>query len=81
MFNKKASEAKKLYKQFVLDAIGKEKAIIEKNMITNFVLGNTDFLKGIEKHLNREEDYEIPEISRLKRRSEPTLEHIKQTTN
>lgn len=46
MFNKNPIEAKRLYRQFVLDGIGKEKEIIEENMVSSFVLGGIDFLES-----------------------------------
>ncbi len=78
MFDKNSAKAKTLYKKFVMDGIGKEKAIIEENMISNMVLGNNDFLESIEKLIEAKEDYEVPGINRLKRRNEPTLDYIKQ---
>ena len=78
MFDKVTSKARKPYKEFVLDAIGKEKKIIEQNTIKGFILGNDDFAENIiNAFVIGEQDSEIPIINELKRRKEPSLEQIK----
>ncbi len=78
MFGKTVVKAKKLYKEFVLGAIGKEKDIISKNTIKGFILGNSDFAdKIIKKFVMSKQDPEIPTIDKLKREKQLPLEKIK----
>ncbi|MCF7872674.1 MAG: transposase [Candidatus Omnitrophica bacterium] len=78
MFSKTASQAKKIYKEFVLTGIGKEKDIIFKNTIKGFILGNGDFAeKIIKKFVKGKQNSEIPIINELQYRKEPTLAEIK----
>lgn len=78
MFGKTASEAKKLYNEFVLSEIGKEKDIILKNTIKGFILGNNDFAENIIKRFVKgKQSSEIPIINKLERRKEPSLAEIK----
>jgi len=78
MFNKNISRAKKMYKQFVIEAIGKEEKIIQENTQKGFILGNSDFVDDI---INRfvldKENPEIPLIRELNTKKEPTLESIR----
>ena len=77
MFNRQESKAKKLYKQFVIDNIGKEKDTIIKNMKMGIILGNDDFFQRMkDKLINKKEDSEIPALKELKHTKEPTIEHI-----
>ena len=81
MFHTNKSKAMSLYKQFILEGIGKEKDIIKENTIKGFILGDYKFFEDI---INRFVDNKItdPEIHVLKdieSRKEPTLEHIKST--
>ncbi len=72
-----ALKAKVIYKQFVLDGIGKEKNNITDNTHKGFVLGNKDFLESIKaKFVNIEDNPEVPLIKELKYKKEPTLEYI-----
>ena len=78
MFDKTASKAKRLYREFVLDMIGKERNIIDENTIKGFILGNVDFAERIiDTFIISEQDSEIPIINELRRRKEPSLERIK----
>lgn len=78
MFDNSISKAKRLYKQFVLDGIGKEKDIIKTNMKKGFILGSEDFFESIkEKFIDTKEDPEIPILKELKYKKEPSLEDIK----
>ncbi len=79
MFDKKASKAKNLYKQFVIRNIGKEKEIIIQNTRKGLLIGNDGFLGYIKEKfidLNREEP-EVPTLREFKTRIEPPLEQIK----
>ncbi|MCX5667148.1 MAG: transposase [Candidatus Omnitrophica bacterium] len=80
MFDKNTSRARQLYRQFVMDSIGKEKDIIKSNTRNEIVLGDEDFFQTIkEKIVNRAEDPEIPALKNIKQGFEPTLSHIKNT--
>jgi REP element-mobilizing transposase RayT len=78
MFDENSLKGKKLYKEFVLDEIGKGKSVIDENTIKGFILGTADFAENI---INRfildEQAPEVPVINELKRRKEPSLEKIK----
>lgn len=78
MFHKDLSMARRLYKQFVMDNIGKEKEVIENNTKMGCVLGDDGFLQTIKDRLiDRKEDAEIPILKEIKRADEPTLEEVK----
>ena len=77
MFNKNPLKAKQLYKQFVIDNIGKEEDIIKNNTKKGAILGSADFFQTIKhKLIDKEEDSEIPTLKDIKRDAEPTLEYI-----
>ncbi|MBA2124595.1 hypothetical protein B9J78_06675 [bacterium Unc6] len=79
MFDDKILQAKRLYKNFVMEAIGDEKDIIRKNTIKGFILGSEEFVENIiDRFIHGEENPEIPIIKDLKQRKEPSLERIKQ---
>lgn len=72
-----ALKAKLIYKQFILDGIGREKNSITDNTHKGFVLGNKDFFESIKKKfVNVEYNPEVPLIKELKYRKEVTLEYI-----
>lgn len=78
MFDKNTSKAKKLYGQFVMDNIGKEKEIINKDTKRGLVLGDDDFFQTIKNKLIAREEYpEIPILKELKHGIELALEDIK----
>lgn len=77
MFNKKLSQAKRLYRQFVTDNIGKEKDFINANTKKGFILGNEDFFEHIRARFIDKEDPEIPLLKELRHAKEPTLIEIK----
>jgi REP element-mobilizing transposase RayT len=78
MFNKNVSKARTLYKQFVMNNIGKEKDVINSNTRKGIILGDDDFFDKIKGHLsNRETDREIPELKCITHGPEPALEFIK----
>ena len=78
--NKNTSKAKILYKQFVLEGIGKEEDIIRQNTRKGIILGGRDFFNSIRvRFIEKEEDPEIPLLKELKPRNEPTLEYIEDT--
>jgi len=79
MFDKKASKAKNLYKQFVIRNIGKEKEIISQNTRNGFLIGSGDFFTYIkEKFIDpKREEPEIPILKEFKTRIEPSMERIK----
>lgn len=70
-------KAKVIYKQFVLDGVGREKNSITDNTHKGFILGNKDFLESIKaKFINIEDNAEVPLIKELKDKKESTLESI-----
>lgn len=78
MFNKNLSEAKKLYREFVLAAIGKEKGIIDDNTIKGFILGDGYFAKDIiGRFVVGVDDPELVIVNELKCVKEVPLERIK----
>ena len=78
IFNKDISKARQLYRQFVVNNIGKEKDVIENNTKNGLVLGDDDFFQSIkDKLINREEDSEMPILKDIKQGIGPTLDHIK----
>lgn len=78
MFDKTVLKARKLYKEFVLNGIGKEKDIIFENTIKGFILSNSDFAeKLIKKFVKGKQNPEIPIINKLEHRKEPSLAKIK----
>ncbi len=80
MFDKNTSKAKRLYRQFVVNNVGKEKDIIKNNTRNGLVLGDDSFFQAIkERIINRTEDSEIPMLKNIKQGIEPTLDHIKNT--
>ncbi len=78
MFSTDASEAKRLYKQFVIGNIGQEKEIINKNTRSGFLIGGEEFSAYIkEKFIDPKcEEPEVPVLRRLKARIEPSMELI-----
>lgn len=79
MFDKDLSKARRLYRQFVMNNIGKEKEIINNNTMKGFVLGNDDFFQTIKGNLVNREDREIPLLKDIKHDAEPSLEQVKAT--
>lgn len=81
MLDTNTPKAKRLYKQFVLDGVGKEEEIIKENTIKGLVLGDNDFFEYIVSNFidEKKTDVEIPLLKEIKRLKEPTLDHIKQT--
>jgi REP element-mobilizing transposase RayT len=79
MFSEKASEAKNLYKQFVIGNIGKEKEILDQNTKNGFLIGSKDFFTSIkEKFINpRKAEPEFPVLRQFKARKDISMEQIK----
>ena len=78
MFDSNIAKAKSLYRKFVLEEIGTEKDIIQRNTKKGFILGGDDFFETIiDKFVNKEDDPEIHILKELKYRKEPTLGQIK----
>jgi putative transposase len=79
MFDKQLPEAKKLYEQFVISNIGKEKKIISQNTRNGCLIGSEKFLISIkEKFIDpRREDPEVPILREFQTRIEPSLEQIR----
>ena len=79
MFDKKASKAKNLYKQFVIRTIGKEKEIISQNTRNGFLIGSDGFLAYIKEKFidSKREEPEIPVLRELKTRMGFPMEQIK----
>jgi hypothetical protein len=81
MFAKNRPKANRLYKEFALAEIEKEKNIIHENTIKGLVLGSPAFFENIiDKFVDdKKDDSEIHILRDIKSRKEPTLEHIKST--
>jgi len=78
MFDKNTLKAKRLYRQFVLDNIGREKDVINDNIKKGFILGNDDFFRSVKDRLiDVEEDHEMPLLKQIKRPAELSLRQIK----
>ena len=77
MFDKDTPKARKLYKEFVFDGIGKEDTFIKENTIAGFVLGDPGFLEKVKSRFAKSENYEVPVLNQLRRIGEPALEQIK----
>ena len=76
-FNKSLAKAKRLYRQFVVEGIGREKDIIKENTRKGIVLGNEDFFEHLRTKFIDKEDPEIPLLKELKHRKEPPLGDIR----
>jgi len=78
MFDKKTSEAKNLYRRFVIENIGKEEDIIRQNTKNGLLLGNDEFFAHIkEKFIDTKEESEIPVLRAVKVRAQPSMENIR----
>lgn len=68
-FNKNTDKAKKLYKNFVISAMGMETDIIQNNITADFVLGDEEFVENLKKDfIQKKENSEIPTLELLKSR-------------
>jgi REP element-mobilizing transposase RayT len=71
-FNSRVNKAKSLYKEFVIDSMGKETDIIRKNLHFGFLLGNPDFISDItSRFIEGKEDNEIPVLKAARIRLTP----------
>jgi len=72
LFDKNIKKAKALYRQFVVEGIGKESDIIRNNTAGGIILGSKDFIEAIkEKFIENKEDKEIPALGMLRTRLNP----------
>lgn len=79
MFNNNIPNAKRLYKDFVMDGIGAEGDCIKENIINGVILGSAEFAEDIiNRFIHIDEHPEIPAIKGLKQRNVPSLERIKE---
>jgi hypothetical protein len=79
MFHKNMSRAKQLYRQFVIDNIGKEKEFVKTHTIKGLIVGNEEFFENIRAKFIDKEDREIPALKELRCTIEPTLGSIRTT--
>lgn len=82
MFDKNPAKARRLYKEFVLGNIGKEKDYINNGMKNGIVLGGEDFFREIRDKFidNKGKDIEIPALKAARHAPEPSLSRIKNIT-
>lgn len=75
-FDKDKKEAKKQYRQFTNDLIGKEYDSPLKRTVASTILGSENFIKEVtEKHLGEKKNYRnLPELKELS--SKPSIEEI-----
>jgi hypothetical protein len=76
VFDRDRSKARRQYKDFVLDGIGKKDEYIEQNTRSGFILGGEEFLSFVRKNFieKREDDSEIPQLRKM--RKVKTLEDV-----
>lgn len=78
IFNENMGKAKKQYKQFMVDCMGKEKEVVNENIKAGIILGGKDFFENIKAKFVDKEDYEIPILRKFKNEEEVSLGYIRE---
>ncbi|MFH1245352.1 MAG: transposase [Candidatus Omnitrophota bacterium] len=72
LFNSNVNKAKTLYKEFVLDGIGKEKDSITKNTHYGLLLGGAGFIEDIKaRFISGKQDKEVPVLTEVMKQLKP----------